>query len=90
VGALFRNEKKDPESKQPDYTGVVKVDGRDRRLAAWIKTGSKSGNVYLSLKVSEFEEKRESSGGVDLGLDDEGSRALRKPKQGVSDDEIPF
>jgi uncharacterized protein (DUF736 family) len=91
AGALFRNEKKEHGSNQPDYTGVAKVDGRDRRLAAWLKEG-KNGNRYMSLKVSDFDPQYSKGAGRDdgsLSLDDDDSRALRSPR-GVSDDEIPF
>jgi uncharacterized protein (DUF736 family) len=50
-GVLFKNEKKDTD-KHPDYTGKINVNGKDMRLAAWIKEG-KSGK-FMSLKVSEM------------------------------------
>lgn len=50
-GSLFRNDKKQTE-KQPDYNGTVKVDGKDYKLAAWIKE-SKSGQKYFSLSLQE-------------------------------------
>ena len=50
-GSLFRNDKKLTE-KQPDYNGTVKVDGKDYKLAAWIKE-SKSGQKYFSLSLQE-------------------------------------
>ena len=55
-GALFKNDKKGND-KAPDYAGKINVDGKDLRLAAWIKEG-KSGK-FMSLKVSEFTEKKE-------------------------------
>jgi uncharacterized protein (DUF736 family) len=55
-GALFINEKKEEGSKQPDYTGTINVDGRDLRLSGW-KRESKQGKKYLSLSVSEPQEK---------------------------------
>ena len=52
-GSLFKNDKKTKDA-QPDYTGKVNINGREMRLAGWIKTsGDKS---FLSLKVSEFNE----------------------------------
>lgn len=50
-GSLFRNDKKLTE-KQPDYNGTVKVEGKDYKLAAWIKE-SKSGQKYFSLSLQE-------------------------------------
>jgi len=55
-GALFKNDKKGNE-KAPDYAGKINVDGKEMRLAAWIREG-KSGK-FMSLKVSEFTQKQE-------------------------------
>ncbi len=57
-GVLFKNTKK-TEEKQPDYTGNIFIEGKDLRLAAWIKQG-KQGN-FLSIKVSEQKEKKETA-----------------------------
>lgn len=57
-GVLFKNDKEGNE-KRPDYTGEINVDGKDLRLAAWIKTSAK-GNKFMSLRVSEKEERRDS------------------------------
>jgi uncharacterized protein (DUF736 family) len=50
-GSLFREQEKKSE-KSPDYTGKVKIEGKELRLAGWIKQ-TKSGDTYLSLAVSE-------------------------------------
>ena len=50
-GSLFREQEKKSE-KSPDYTGKVKIDGKELRLAGWIKQ-TKSGDSYLSLALSE-------------------------------------
>ena len=50
-GSLFREENKKSE-KSPDYTGKVKIDGKELRIAGWIKQ-SKGGSNYLSLAFSE-------------------------------------
>ena len=50
-GALFRNNKKEND-KQPDYTGVINVDGVEKRLAAWLRESSK-GTKYMSIAVSD-------------------------------------
>ncbi len=52
TGRLFRNDKKTPENKQPDYRGDINVDGVDKQIAGWLTT-SKAGTNYMSLKVSE-------------------------------------
>lgn len=50
-GSLFRNDKKQTE-KQPDYNGTIKIDGKDYKLAAWIKE-AKSGQKYFSISAQE-------------------------------------
>ena len=52
-GALFKNQKKDTD-KHPDYTGVATVDGKEYRIASWIKT-SKAGKTFMSIKFTEAE-----------------------------------
>jgi hypothetical protein len=58
TGSLFKNDRKNNE-KQPDYTGTVNVDGKELRLAAWVKEG-KNGK-FFSLKLSEPQEKTSST-----------------------------
>ena len=48
---LFKNNDKEPDSKQPDYTGKIMVGGEIKRLAAWVKEGK--GGKFFSGKVSE-------------------------------------
>lgn len=52
-GALFKNDKGDNPNR-PDYTGELNVEGKEMRIAAWLKT-SKAGNKFMSLSVSEKE-----------------------------------
>lgn len=49
-GVLFKNFGKTPESKQPDFTGTINVDGVEHELAGWTRTSVK-GTEYLSLKL---------------------------------------
>jgi hypothetical protein len=49
-GALFRDTEKKSE-KAPDYTGKLDVDGREYRIAGWLKDGKRG--KFLSLKISE-------------------------------------
>lgn len=51
-GSLFKNDKKLTE-KQPDYNGTLKIDGKDYKLAAWIRE-SKSGQKYFSISAQEI------------------------------------
>ena len=54
-GALFKNNRKEQGSNQPDMTGVLNVEGKDYRVSAW-SNESKSGTKYFSMKVSEKQE----------------------------------
>lgn len=53
-GILFKNERKQQDN-SPDYSGTVTVDGKQRRIAGWIKTGQ-SGKRFMSLAVSELKQ----------------------------------
>ena len=50
-GVLFKNESDN--EKAPAYKGKLNVNGTDYQLAAWVRT-AKSGNKFMSLKVSEM------------------------------------
>jgi hypothetical protein len=65
-GALFANERKDPGTKQPDYSGTAKIEGVDYRISGW-KKQAKSGKVYLSLSFQEDNDdwKSKSSAPID-------------------------
>lgn len=52
-GVLFKNESEN--EKAPNYKGKINVNGVEYQLAAWIRT-AKSGNKFMSLKVSEMNE----------------------------------
>lgn len=49
-GALFEKEKEN--EKQPDYSGSIKIDGRDYWLSGWLEKGKKSGVEYISLAAT--------------------------------------
>lgn len=53
------NRKKETD-KHPDMTGTIVVNGVKYRVAAWGKTSDTSGK-WLSMKVSELEEKEKPS-----------------------------
>ena len=75
-GVLFKNDKEGNENR-PCYTGKINVDGRELRLAAWIKQGQKG--KFMSLNVSEFQQQREQTSSQDPFASD-----------GVDDSSIPF
>ena len=60
-GALFKNNRKEQGSNQPDMTGVLDVEGTDFRVSAW-SNEAKAGSKYLSLRVTE---KQQSDGDVE-------------------------
>jgi hypothetical protein len=73
-GALFKELDKQSD-KHPDYTGKINVDGKELRLAAWIKDG-KSGK-FMSLSVSEFKAPQPGSN-------------YQKPEEDDDFDIVPF
>lgn len=54
-GALFRNKKKQPGDKRPDYTGKINVGGADYFISGWLKQ-SQGGMSYMSLAVQTEEQ----------------------------------
>lgn len=79
-GALFKVREKKSD-KAPDYNGNIDVDkelidlvqsGAEKiQLAGWLKT-AKSGNKYISLRVSApYEKKTNNSGGRRASDDDD-------------------
>lgn len=62
TGSLFKNERKTADN-QPAYTGVVNVEGKLWRLAAWLKT-ARSGKTYMSLSVSEMNSEQQTNDSV--------------------------
>jgi len=66
-GVLFHNNKKTKDS-APDRTGTINVEGKEYKLAGWLKTG-KSGVAFLSLSVQPAEAKEpqadQASGSID-------------------------
>ena len=61
TGILSRNEKRSSD-KAPEFTGKINVGGTDYRLAAWVRERKDGSGKFFSLKVSEFEEKKQDSG----------------------------
>jgi uncharacterized protein (DUF736 family) len=50
-GAIFKNTKKEKET-QPDYNGTIDVNGKEFKIALWVKD-SKAGNKFFSVAISE-------------------------------------
>ena len=71
-GALFREREKRSD-KSPDYRGRITVAGITYKLSGWV--WEKDGRKYLSLAVSEMQERRE--------------RTDSRPAAGAEED-IPF
>jgi uncharacterized protein (DUF736 family) len=73
--ALFKQDKGDNPSR-PDYTGTINVEGKEFRLAAWIRE-SKNGLKYLS-------------GNVDKTIEQKLAEAPGEPSALDTADEVPF
>lgn len=51
-GSLFRNSYRQEGSRQPEYQGQAKINGRMMRISAWVRQ-TQSGEKYFSLAISE-------------------------------------
>lgn len=58
--SIFPNDKKEPDSNQPDWTGKCMIDGVVKRVAGWDKK-MKNDFTFISGKISEFKEKKEET-----------------------------
>lgn len=50
-GQLFKNNRKEQPG-HPDYTGTVLIEGKNLRLAAWVKE-DRNGKKFFSLKFTD-------------------------------------
>jgi uncharacterized protein (DUF736 family) len=68
IGTLFQNDKS--AENQPDYTGPVELRmfNAEKRLAAWKKM--KDGRPYLTMSVSDKQERQQESADAGLVNDD--------------------
>jgi len=73
-GSLFRNDRKQPGEKTPDYRGEIKLNGEIIKIAGWIREGQRG--EFLSLKVDL---------GANFSIAGGGSG-----KQNIEDSEFPF
>ena len=71
-GTLFRNS--NAGESRPSHTGKIEIDGKQYRLAAWVRESKSNGAKFFSLKVTKTEELENQPQG-------------RPP---VTDEEIPF
>ena len=53
---VFKNGNKEEGSRQPDYWGKTLIGGVEKRVSLWLET-SKSGNTYMSGRISDYEPK---------------------------------
>jgi hypothetical protein len=49
TGSLFKNTRKEKDT-HPDYSGSVRIDGRDLWISAWLKDGKQGKFFSLSVK----------------------------------------
>jgi uncharacterized protein (DUF736 family) len=52
TGTLFRDDKR-TNDRAPEFTGTLNVEGKEYRIAAWVKESTKTGKKFFSLKVEE-------------------------------------
>lgn len=70
TGSLFDNDKGDNQNR-PDMRGSVTIEGTKYSISAW-NNESKAGRKYVSLKVSEWQDRpAQTNGAAQKSLDDE-------------------
>jgi len=79
-GVLFRNDKKSPGDKKPNFTGKITIRGQEFRLSAWINI-ARTGSKYLSLAATMRDNGRQ----VELADDSDLDEALPEPDAGDVD-----
>lgn len=57
---IFKNDRKQPGSKQPDYQGNLNVNGEEFKVSLWKRT-SKKGVAFLSGQIQEPRTQRRDS-----------------------------
>ena len=57
-GAIFKNDKRGNE-KAPDYNGNAMIDGKEVKIALWVREGSKG--KFFSVKIEHAVKKAEAS-----------------------------
>jgi aspartyl/asparaginyl-tRNA synthetase len=62
-GVLFLNDKKS--EKAPDYTGTYNHEGEDIKIAGWIRTSSKTGKQFISIKRDTYEPVTDAQSGYE-------------------------
>lgn len=81
-GMLARNDRKERDN-QPDFTGVINVDGVDYWLSAWTKVGGEgskmAGRKYFSLAVTRKDGQAAAK-----------HSGKQRAEDNISDDEVPF
>jgi hypothetical protein len=87
-GTLFKNDRRDEGSNQPEYTGTALIEGREFWMSAWVKTG-KNGRKFFSFafKPKDFAKEKPET------ISQRAVAAMQRPR-GASDndldDSIPF
>ena len=56
TAVIFKHDKKGND-KAPDYSGKVNMDGKEMRLAMWLRKSNKDGSTFMSGQLSEYQEK---------------------------------
>ena len=52
-GVIFKNDRKTPEDKQPDYKGQINCEGIIKDIALWIRKSKDGTKSYFSVKLDE-------------------------------------
>ena len=91
-GILFFND--EATEKQPDWTGKFNLDGKEFKLAGWIRHSKKTGKEFISLKKDDFEPDGAKSKGKDSAswqaAKEKFSKSKDEEEEPISLNDIPF
>ena len=87
-GTAFKNKRKS-ETKHPDFSGEVKLQGKLHFLDVWVKQ-TKAGDNYFSIRVGNEKRPKESSDDYQRPIDKPVMDNTRAGRSIDLDDSVPF
>jgi len=77
-GAMWKNDRKRPDKRDPDYTGNCQIGGVEFYVDSWISEPKAGGKKFLSLRFKEKQPKAQAP-----------ATAPAEPEPFI-DDDVPF
>ena len=90
-GVLFLNDKKS--EKAPEWSGTYNHEGEEIKLVGWVRTSSKTGKQFISIKRDTYEPKVTGATGYERAkakAEEIKDRVAEVTDDPISLDDIPF